>query len=122
MSATNTAIELERVVSDSGGGNDRFQNGSWVSSSRSPSNSPPPVDDTDRELASLPPADRGAAAWMFLLGATLIETTIWGLLNAVGVLQHYWTTEQFPRDEATVTLAAALMNGLTFMSAGVFGP
>jgi hypothetical protein len=73
-------------------------------------------------VAALAPADGGIQAWMFLIAATMIETTVWGLLNAVGILQHYWTTEMFKGREATVTLAAALMNGLTFMSAGIFGP
>jgi hypothetical protein len=78
--------------------------------------------ESEREVRPLAPADRGRDAWLFLLGSTVIETVVWGLLNAVGILQHYWTTEQFPEHEATVTLAAALMNGLTFMSAGIFGP
>jgi hypothetical protein len=31
-------------------------------------------------------------------------------------------TERFVGHESTVTLAASLMNGLSFMSVGVFGP
>lgn len=82
----------------------------------------PAIPDDEREVPSLPPADRGRDAWLFLLGATIIETTVWGLLNAVGILQNYWSTERFPGDEATVTLATSLMNGLSYMSAGFFGP
>lgn len=78
--------------------------------------------DAEREVPGLAPADKGAQAWLFLFGATVIETTVWGLLNAVGVLQNYWMTERFRGHDSTVTLAASLMNGLSFMSVGVFGP
>lgn len=76
----------------------------------------------DREVTPLAPADRGKDAWAFLIAATVIETTVWGLLNAVGILQQYWSTKQFPGNDSTVTLATSLMNGLSFMGAGAFGP
>lgn len=38
--------------------------------------------------ASLPPADSGRAAWLFLLGSFLIETLLWGTF-------HIWTTRIF---------------------------
>lgn len=122
--ATTTAIQLERIPT---GGSARSpyeiptalpetpQHGS-------PSPSPPPSFEPDRELVALAPPDKGSQAWLFLFGATVLETTVWGLLNAVGILQNYWTTEMFPDHESTVTLAAALMNGLSFMSVAVFGP
>jgi len=91
-------------------------------SPRSDTGSPSPPPDTDREVTALLPADRGKAAWTFLIAGTIIETSVWGLLNAVGVLQQYWTTEKFKGDESTVTLATSLMNGLSYMSAGFFGP
>jgi len=121
MSATTTAIELERLPhTEAEATFPATPTGSPPSSPResSPSGGYP----EDREVTPLASADSGSAAWLFLLGATLIETTVWGLLNAVGILQHYWTTERFRGHEATVTLAAALMNGLCFMSTGVFGP
>ncbi|BEI90037.1 uncharacterized protein CcaverHIS019_0301070 [Cutaneotrichosporon cavernicola] len=77
---------------------------------------------TDREVVPLAKADYGREAWLFLIAGTVIETTVWGLLNAVGVLEHYWAEEQFPGHHDTVTVAIALMNGLSFLGVGFVGP
>lgn len=76
----------------------------------------------EREVAALPPVDGGKDAWLFLLSATLVETTVWGLPYTVGVLHAYWSTKMFPHDEATLTLAATLQTGLMYMSAAFLGP
>ncbi|PGH36576.1 hypothetical protein GX50_00613 [[Emmonsia] crescens] len=45
---------------------------------------------------ALPPADKGAGAWLFLLGSFLIEAVIWGFNIAFGVFQeHYSRHPQF---------------------------
>jgi MFS family permease len=77
---------------------------------------------TDREVAPLAKGDSGREAWLFLIAGTVIETTVWGLLNAVGVLEHYWAEEQFPGHHDTVTVASSLMNGLSYLGVGFFGP
>ncbi|KAL1409635.1 hypothetical protein Q8F55_003631 [Vanrija albida] len=76
----------------------------------------------EREVAALPPVDGGRDAWLFLLSATLVETTVWGLPYTVGVLHAFWSTKMFPHDEATLTLAATLQTGLMYMSAAFLGP
>lgn len=81
-----------------------------------------PVVTTDREVVPLAKADSGREAWLFLIAGTIIETTVWGLLNAVGVLEHYWAEERFPGHHDTVTVASALMNGLSYLGVGFFGP
>lgn len=81
-----------------------------------------PVLSTGREVTPLAKPDSGREAWMFLIAGTLIETTVWGLLNAVGVLEHYWAEELFPGHHDTVTVASALMNGLSYLGVGFFGP
>jgi hypothetical protein len=73
--------------------------------------------------SSLPPADGGRAAWLFLIGATAIEVLIWGIPFSIGVLHAYWTEELFPgRGTGTITLAATLQTGLTYMIAALSGP
>lgn len=72
---------------------------------------------------SLLPVDRGKDAWLFLLGATVIEILIWGLPYSIGVLHLYWTNTLFPGQGATtITLAATLQSGFLYLSVAVFGP
>jgi hypothetical protein len=87
--ATTTAIELERIPTVVSAKSPYALSTALpetpVHGSPSPSPTPSvstPIDE-DRELAPLAPADRGAQAWLFLFGATVVETTVWGLLNAV---------------------------------------
>lgn len=82
------------------------------------------VDLTAPENASsLPSADSGKAAWLFLIGATSIEILIWGIPFSIGVLHAYWTDELFPgRGTGTITLAATLQTGLSYMVAALSGP
>jgi len=84
----------------------------------------PEVDLTAPENAtSLSPADAGKAAWLFLTGATAIEVLIWGIPFSIGVLHAYWTEELFPgRGTGTITLAATLQTGLSYMVAALSGP
>ncbi len=58
----------------------------------------------------LPPVDTGRDAYLFLLGATMIEVLVWGLPSSVGILHDYWTKELFPggKGESVVTIAATL--------------
>lgn len=76
----------------------------------------------EREIASLPPVDRGRAAWSFLIAGTVIETLVWGLPWSVGILHNYWSQEMFPGAESTLTLAATLQTGFMYMTAALIGP
>jgi hypothetical protein len=85
---------------------------------------PPTLHDPPSHASSLPLADGGKDAWLFLLGATVMETLIWGLPFSVGVLHAYWTNELFANQggEGTITLAATLQSGLMYISTGLLGP
>ncbi|GAA5892475.1 hypothetical protein JCM6882_005625 [Rhodosporidiobolus microsporus] len=51
---------------------------------------PPSTVASERELPALAPADRGKAAYLFLLGAFAVETVVWGLPSSYGLfLEHY---------------------------------
>jgi hypothetical protein len=82
------------------------------------------VDLTAPENAtSLPPADSGKAAWLFLVGATAIELLVWGIPFSIGVLHAYWTDELFTgRGSGMITLASTLQTGLLYMVAALSGP
>ncbi|KAJ3008461.1 hypothetical protein HKX48_008516, partial [Thoreauomyces humboldtii] len=45
-------------------------------------------DDTD----VFPPQDKGAGAWIFLLGASVIEAVTWGFPACFGVFREYYFT------------------------------
>lgn len=51
---------------------------------------PPSKAETERELAQIPPPDRGRAAYLFLAGAFAIETVIWGLPASYGLFLDYY--------------------------------
>jgi hypothetical protein len=72
---------------------------------------------------SLLPVDTGADAWLFLLGATTIEILIWGIPYSIGVLHLYWTNTLFPGyGTSTITLAATMQAGLSYIFTSIFGP
>jgi hypothetical protein len=73
--------------------------------------------------SSLPVADTGRAAWLFLIGATAMETLIWGIPFSIGVLHAYWTDELCAgRGTSMITLASTLQTGLLYMVAALSGP
>lgn len=89
----------------------------------------PTVDDliagggeNEREVANLPPPDRGRAAWTILAAVTVIELIVWGLPYSIGILHKYWVHDMFPNSESTVTLASMLHNGMLLVGVGLCGP
>ena len=38
-------------------------------------------DDPQRRAPALPPADRGASAWKFLVGSFMSEAVVWGIFD-----------------------------------------
>ncbi|KAF2100280.1 MFS general substrate transporter [Rhizodiscina lignyota] len=47
-----------------------------------------------RQEFSLPPADRGKAAWLFLMTCFFVECFIWGFPFSYGILQEYYSTHE----------------------------
>ncbi|WVQ65916.1 uncharacterized protein L199_004094 [Kwoniella botswanensis] len=77
----------------------------------------------DHQIEALPPVDGGKQAWLFLIGATYMETLIWGLPFSIGILHVYWTNTLFQGQGASaITLAATLQTGLLYMACAFFGP
>ncbi len=80
-----------------------------------------PPSDTFTE--ALPPVDGGRDAWLFLIGAGLLEFFVWGWPTCVGILRVYWLNELFGgRDESVITLAATLQSGLLYLGVGFIAP
>ncbi|TXT16094.1 hypothetical protein VHUM_00597 [Vanrija humicola] len=78
--------------------------------------------ENEREVSSLPPTDRGRAAWTILTAVTVIELIVWGLPYSIGILHKYWVHDMFPGSESTVTLASMLHNGMLLVGVGLCGP
>ena len=80
--------------------------------------------DPPSHASSLPPMDGGTQAWLFLLGATMIEILLFGLPFSIGILHNYWANVLFKDQgaEATVTLAATLQSGLLYLMVACIGP
>lgn len=65
---------------------------------------------------ALPPTDRGAGAWLVLLGAFVIEGLVWGFVYSYGIfLEHYSRLEQFQRSSTRIPLVGTISSGLLFL-------
>lgn len=78
----------------------------------------------ENQYANLPPVDRGWRAWVFLLGAGMLEAFVWGWPYCIGLLRVYWAQELFPGggNESIFSLAATLQSGLLYLGFGLIGP
>lgn len=87
---------------------------------------PPTTESSDPPLyaSSLPPMDGGRQAWLFLLGATIMEILIFGIPFSIGILHNYWTSVLFEGRgaEGTITLAVSLQSGLLYLFTALVGP
>ena len=78
-------------------------------------------DATEPEIVStLPPADGGKQAWLFLAGAFMIEALVWGFPFSFGVFQEYYAThEPFasqPKGLVAVGTTASVRTALSYCS------
>lgn len=72
---------------------------------------------------SLLPVDGGRHAWLFLVGATVIEVLVYGFSFSIGVLHLHWTQVMFgPQHLSTITLASTLQAGMLYLTLGLVGP
>ncbi|KAL9631687.1 MAG: hypothetical protein Q9204_004122 [Flavoplaca sp. TL-2023a] len=74
---------------------------------------------TQREF-TLPPADRGKDAWLFLAGCFMVEALIWGFPFSFGVFQEYYTThEPFSARPAGIAVIGTSSTGIMYLSCPV---
>ncbi|KIM99724.1 hypothetical protein OIDMADRAFT_165885 [Oidiodendron maius Zn] len=71
-------------------------------------------------ISSLPPADRGSAAWLFLTGCFFIETLLWGFPFSYGVLQDYYIThEPFKGHDKGVSAVGTTCSGVMYLASPI---
>ncbi|CAE6452397.1 unnamed protein product [Rhizoctonia solani] len=76
------------------------------------------------EPSNLPPADHGFQAWLYLLGAFVVETLVWGFPNSFGVFLSYYSKmyQEEKGAELLLPLAGTLCSGLMYCSGPIIYP
>ncbi|KAL8716152.1 MAG: hypothetical protein Q9220_000057 [cf. Caloplaca sp. 1 TL-2023] len=73
-----------------------------------------------RREFSLPQADRGKDAWLFLAGCFMIEALIWGFPFSFGVFQEYYSThEPFSSKPSGIAVIGTSSTGIMYLSCPV---
>ncbi|KAL8790614.1 MAG: hypothetical protein Q9213_000461 [Squamulea squamosa] len=74
---------------------------------------------TQREF-TLPQADRGKDAWLFLAGCFMVEALIWGFPFSFGVFQEYYSThEPFKSKPSGIAVIGTSSTGIMYLSCPV---
>ncbi|GAB1521354.1 hypothetical protein RhiTH_004448 [Rhizoctonia solani] len=73
------------------------------------------------ESSNIPPADRGLQAWLYLIGAFVVETLVWGFPNSFGVFLGYYSKmyQGEKGAELLLPLAGTLCSGIDFRDFGL---
>ncbi|KAG9236766.1 MFS monocarboxylate transporter [Amylocarpus encephaloides] len=67
---------------------------------------------------SLPPADSGKDAWLFLTACFILEALIWGFPFSFGVFQEYYSThEPFSSDPSGIAVIGTTATGIMYLFA-----
>ncbi|CZR52230.1 related to monocarboxylate transporter 2 [Phialocephala subalpina] len=74
----------------------------------------------DSSSTSIPPADGGKGAWMFLAGCFIFEALVWGFPFSFGVFQSYYTTHPpFSLHPAGIAAIGTCSSGVMYLFAPV---
>ncbi|PIA91005.1 Monocarboxylate transporter 4 [Cercospora beticola] len=95
-----TAIELQSPISQ-----DRTQD-----------------DESHANAQSLPPHDRGKAAWRLLAAAFVFEALLWGFPLSFGVFQEYYSQLPEFKDSPYISVIGTVASGLSYMAAPIVIP
>ncbi|KAK2799831.1 hypothetical protein FQN50_008352 [Emmonsiellopsis sp. PD_5] len=69
---------------------------------------------------SLPPADGGLQAWLFLAGSFAIEALVWGFPYSFGLFQDYYTrNEPFKHDPSGIPVIGTTALGIMYLGSPV---
>src|ERR1700761_4277573 len=73
-------------------------------------------DDAALNELSLPPADRGIQAWLFLLAAFMLEALVWGFAWTFGVFQDYYSDHDlFREDSSSLAIVGTAQSGIMYI-------
>lgn len=72
---------------------------------------------------SLPAADRGSSAWLFLAAGFVVEALVWGFSFSFGVFQQYYSThEPFSSKPSGIAVIGTTATGVMYMSGLIMFP
>lgn len=81
------------------------------------------VQDGTTAGSSLHPTDRGASAWLVLLGAFMLEGLVWGFVNSYGIFQEFYSrSPEFQSSHARLPLVGSISSGLMYLCSPVLLP
>lgn len=87
-------------------------------SSRSPESATFTPPEEEGQQFSLPPADGGKDAWLFLTAAFILEALVWGFPFSFGVFETYYSShEPFSSDGAGVAAIGTTATGMMYFAA-----
>ena len=72
-------------------------------------------DNAEHVGASLPPADTGKAAWLFLAGSFILEALVWGFPFSFGTFQKYYLEHGTFRDGNSLAAVGTTASGLMYL-------
>ncbi|KAI0146951.1 MFS general substrate transporter [Xylariaceae sp. FL1272] len=73
------------------------------------------VEDGNQDF-SLPPVDRGKAAWLFLAAGFAIECLVWGLPYSFGVFQDYYSSHPPFQGQPNIALIGTSGMGIMYLT------
>ncbi|KAK4619524.1 MFS-type transporter pynF [Fulvia fulva] len=71
---------------------------------------------------SLPPHDRGKAAWKLLFAAFIFEALLWGFPLSFGVFQEYYSRLPQFQDNPFISVVGTVASGISYMAAPIAIP
>ncbi|KAK1987711.1 monocarboxylate transporter [Colletotrichum cereale] len=86
-----------------------------------------PTQQTDEEDANatvqtMPPTDKGPAAWKFLLSSFDIEALLWGFPLTFGVFQEYYASQPQFQDDPRIAAIGTVSTSIYFLGAPLAAP
>ncbi|CAM1501217.1 Fc.00g103790.m01.CDS01 [Cosmosporella sp. VM-42] len=77
--------------------------------------SPDEEEEGNSLIQTLPPADRGAAAWKYLLASSVIEGVLWGFPLTFGVFQDYYSRQPEFEESSSIAIIGAVSTSIYFL-------
>ena len=72
--------------------------------------------------STLPPADRGIAAWRMLWAAFVFEALLWGFPLSFGVFQDYYSHLPEFKGDSRITIVGTMASGIGYLAAPFVTP
>ncbi|KXH35049.1 monocarboxylate transporter [Colletotrichum nymphaeae SA-01] len=79
-------------------------------------------EDGNTLIHTMPPTDKGAAAWKFLLSSFVIEALLWGFPLTFGVFQEYYSSQPQFEGDSNIAVIGTVSTSIYFLGAPLAAP